>query len=160
MANAEAVTEYVNVFPVGQEHNAQKVSIINSKHVFQLTPIICFPSTVCPEGYYGDHCMNPCECPNDNFMCHPARGCICRHGYTGRTCEDTLVKAIMSPDESNYGSVVAYVVVILTIFLAMLFGLWYYYKKRVNNLKNEVAHVQYIADQQALSSGKKDILSI
>lgn len=39
--------------------------------------------SVCPEGYYGDHCMEPCECKNDFFVCHPADGCICRHGYAG-----------------------------------------------------------------------------
>lgn len=41
------------------------------------------PILVCPEGYYGDHCMEPCECKNDFFTCHPSEGCICRHGYTG-----------------------------------------------------------------------------
>lgn len=98
--------------------------------------------------------MNPCECLNDNFMCHPAEGCICRHGYAGSTCEDTLIKAnTMAPNENSYGTVVAYVIVIVMVLLAMLFALWYYYKKRVNNLRNEIAHVQYIADQQTLSSG-------
>jgi hypothetical protein len=45
---------------------------------------------VCPEGYYGDHCMMPCECPNENFLCHAKDGCVCRQGYTG-TCDVTLV---------------------------------------------------------------------
>ncbi|KAK9737372.1 Brain and reproductive organ-expressed protein (BRE) [Popillia japonica] len=112
---------------------------------------------ICPEGYHGDHCMNPCECLNDNYMCHPANGCVCRQGFTGERCEDTLAKAKIMPNENNYGTVVAYVLVIVIILLAMLVALWYYYKKRVNNLKNEIAHVQYIADQQTLSSDRNHI---
>jgi hypothetical protein len=38
---------------------------------------------VCPEGYYGDHCMEACECINDFFICHPSEGCICKHGHGG-----------------------------------------------------------------------------
>jgi hypothetical protein len=27
--------------------------------------------------------MMPCECPNENFLCHAKDGCVCRQGYTG-----------------------------------------------------------------------------
>ena len=39
--------------------------------------------SVCDEGYYGSHCMNHCQCDNDNFICHPVDGCRCRVGFTG-----------------------------------------------------------------------------
>ena len=32
----------------------------------------------------------PCECPNENFLCHAKDGCVCRQGYTG-TCDVTVV---------------------------------------------------------------------
>ena len=32
--------------------------------------------------------MMPCECPNENFLCHAKDGCVCRQGYTG-TCDVT-----------------------------------------------------------------------
>lgn len=42
---------------------------------------------VCTEGYYGDHCMQPCQCPNENYICNPFRGCECKIGYGGDLCE-------------------------------------------------------------------------
>jgi hypothetical protein len=50
-----------------------------------LHPVVyhVFMFEVCPEGYYGDHCMMPCECPNENFLCHAKDGCVCRQGFTG-----------------------------------------------------------------------------
>ncbi|XP_026685633.1 brefeldin A-inhibited guanine nucleotide-exchange protein 1-like [Diaphorina citri] len=35
---------------------------------------------VCPESYYGDHCMKQCDCINENFVCHPVKGCVCKQG--------------------------------------------------------------------------------
>jgi hypothetical protein len=34
--------------------------------------------------------MMPCECPNENFLCHAKDGCVCRQGYTGM-CDVTVV---------------------------------------------------------------------
>jgi hypothetical protein len=41
---------------------------------------------VCPEGFFGSHCMNTCNCPNLNFACHPALGCVCKSGFRGSNC--------------------------------------------------------------------------
>lgn len=83
----------VDVRRDGPELHVPRVSLENysgcsTKEEYMLNYIYqklynCLPISVCPEGYYGDHCMEPCECKNDFFMCHPAEGCICRHGYTG-----------------------------------------------------------------------------
>lgn len=103
---------------------------------------------ICPEGYYGDHCMMPCECPNENFLCHAKDGCVCRQGFTGEHC-DTLQysKNVQEKEGQNYGSMAAGVIVAL-ILVAIIVALLFYYKRRVANLKTEIAHVQYIADPQ------------
>lgn len=44
---------------------------------------IIYDFTVCPDQYYGDHCMSICNCPSEKFICHAVDGCVCRHGYTG-----------------------------------------------------------------------------
>jgi hypothetical protein len=54
---------------------------------------------------------------------------------------------VQEKDAENYGSVVAGVVVAL-ILVAIIVALVFYYKRRVANLKTEIAHVQYIADPQ------------
>ena len=28
----------------------------------------------CPEGYWGDDCSEPCQCPGHNYVCDPVRG--------------------------------------------------------------------------------------
>lgn len=99
--------------------------------------------------------MNPCECKSDNFYCQPIEGCICRYGFTGADCTQSMFEAkVIQHEGQHFGSIVAYVLIILILFVCTIILLWFYYKRRVNNLKNEIAHVQYIADQQALSPGK------
>ena len=61
------------IYIIQKKKNEQNVTYILS----------IFVNLVCPEGYYGDHCMEPCDCKNDFYICHPVDGCICRHGYTG-----------------------------------------------------------------------------
>ena len=58
----------------------------------------------------------------------------------------------------SYGFVAAGVVVAL-ILVAIIVALLFYYRKRVANLKTEIAHVQYIADPQ-IPPGKKIYLII
>lgn len=96
--------------------------------------------------------MTPCECKNDNFVCHPAEGCICRHGFTGDNCDTTLYALQTQHEGSNYGSVVAGVMVAL-ILVGIIVALLFYYRRRVANLKTQIVHVQYIADAQSLSPG-------
>lgn len=112
---------------------------------------LLFILLVCPEGYYGDHCMFPCECPNDNFQCHPVQGCVCRHGLTGINCEEQLYASIKQNQSDSITSIVVGIFVSLLIIASLLGFL--YYRRRVANLKTEIAHVQYIADQNGFSPG-------
>lgn len=100
---------------------------------------------VCPEGFYGNHCMDACECPAGNFLCHAARGCVCMVGWSGKNCDERMAQARI--DEGSSGSVLAVVLTILfvCIFAAMLL----YYRRRVANLKAEVNHVvNYMTQEQ------------
>lgn len=96
--------------------------------------------------------MTPCECKNDNFVCHPVEGCICRHGFYGDNCDTNLRASSTQEQESSYGSIVAGVMVALML-VSVIVALWFYYRRRVQNLKTQIIHVQYIADAQSLSPG-------
>ncbi|XP_066581740.1 protein draper isoform X5 [Prorops nasuta] len=102
---------------------------------------------ICPEGYFGDHCMKPCECKNDEFfICHPADGCICRHGYAGPNCDEQLFsRNVQEKEEAGYGSVVAGIFAAI-IVIAMTLAGWFYHRRRVADLKKEMAQVHYIAE--------------
>jgi hypothetical protein len=78
--------------------------------------------------------------------------------FPGENC-DTLQysKNVQEKDSENYGSMAAGVVVAL-ILVAIIVALLFYYRRRVANLKTEIAHVQYIADPQAAPGDDERIL--
>ncbi|KAJ8957154.1 hypothetical protein NQ318_007714 [Aromia moschata] len=97
--------------------------------------------------------MKPCECTNDNYFCHPAEGCICKHGFNGINCkESTILGQVYPPidQDGGYGVIVA-IIMVSIIFIAVVVLLVFYYRRRVANLKTEIAHVQYIADPTGYS---------
>ncbi|XP_060660311.1 protein draper isoform X5 [Drosophila nasuta] len=112
---------------------------------------ICLPGwmgdncgSICPEGLYGDYCMHSCDCPSSNFQCHAAQGCVCRRGYTGENCDELIASQRVAEsvqESSNAG--VALSLVLLTIFMAIICAVFLYYRRRVSNLKTEIAHVHY-----------------
>jgi hypothetical protein len=75
----------------------------------------------------------------------------------GEHC-DTLQysKNIQEKEGQNYGSMAAGVVVAL-ILVAIIVALLFYYRRRVANLKTEIAHVQYIADPEAAPGNAEHI---
>lgn len=54
---------------------------------------------VCPEGFYGSHCLDSCNCETSNFVCHVAHGCVCRQGFTGTRCDAQAGKIIEAEDK-------------------------------------------------------------
>lgn len=116
---------------------------------------------VCPEGYYGDHCMEPCQCPNENFVCHSVTGCICKHEWSGPNCTERNILGQVFKQEptQNSASIVAGVLVSLLVLVTIV-GILLYYRRRISNLKTEIAHVHYIAETQHTSNGNVIFLYI
>lgn len=101
---------------------------------------------VCPEGYFGDHCLDPCECDNDNFICDPAKGCVCRAGFAGVDCQPPSAAnrndKEVTNKEDGLGSAGAGVLVALLLVLLLLIGAVFYYRRRFKP-KLEVPPVHY-----------------
>ena len=70
----------------GWVNAVKKVILINktSHHFICNNAFFYVCYSVCPEGHYGDHCMEACNCPGPNFLCHPAEGCKCKIGFKGK----------------------------------------------------------------------------
>uniref|UniRef100_A0A2A4JCP2 EGF-like domain-containing protein n=1 Tax=Heliothis virescens TaxID=7102 RepID=A0A2A4JCP2_HELVI len=104
----------------------------------------------CPEGYFGDHCMQACNCSSEgNWVCDPVAGCICHRGFVGEHCDthatDAIVTGIDPRNTSNSGLTVV-ILILAFICAATAILVLLYYRKRVRNLKREIAHVHYTAD--------------
>ncbi|TGZ54286.1 Multiple epidermal growth factor-like domains protein 10, partial [Temnothorax longispinosus] len=97
---------------------------------------------ICPEGYYGHHCLETCECKNEFFRCHSVEGCICRQGYTGENCDVQLFSRNIQ--EKDIKDILAGVFAIIVIIGALLAG-WMCRRRRMADVKNEIAQVQYTA---------------
>lgn len=55
---------------------------------------------VCPEGYYGLHCIESCQCKSDKFVCHVKEGCVCRQGFRGENCDEAVVGRLVDGTDS------------------------------------------------------------
>lgn len=120
---------------------------------------------VCPEGLYGVHCMEYCSCPSVQFVCHAAKGCICRIGYTGVDCLTPTMGALESDrgksafwregEQLSHASIAGHSagttwgVVVALMLVGVIVAVSMYFRRRVHNLKTEIAHVQYTADPQS-----------
>lgn len=104
---------------------------------------------VCPEGFYGNHCMESCNCPSGNFVCHAAHGCVCSSGYTGDKCDVSLAEAKIHQKEDASNAGLAWGLVLAVMFVGVIVALVLYYRRRVANLKAEVNHVvNYMCQEQ------------
>ncbi|XP_073841078.1 multiple EGF like domains draper isoform X3 [Musca autumnalis] len=102
---------------------------------------------VCPEGFYGEHCMRSCQCASPNFVCQATDGCVCRKGFTGPNCDLTKAEQHIQEAERDTGRAgLAWGLSLAILFVAIIIAVIFYYRRRVSNLKTEIAHVQYISD--------------
>ncbi|KAI8424350.1 hypothetical protein MSG28_002890 [Choristoneura fumiferana] len=93
--------------------------------------------TACEPGWWGAGCSSPCRCARQ-APCRANDGyCRCPPGYTGAYCTQL--------GESHAGLSAALVVLVLLCVAAVVLVLLYY-RKRVHNLKREMAHVHYTAN--------------
>ncbi|XP_037810487.1 protein draper isoform X5 [Lucilia sericata] len=102
---------------------------------------------VCPEGFYGEHCMRSCQCTSPNFVCQATDGCVCRKGFTGENCDILKAEQRIQEAEVETGRAgLAWGLSLAILFVAVIIAVIFYYRRRVSNLKTEIAHVQYISD--------------
>lgn len=103
--NAVRMMVIVCVKPVGWEIVAKKVSCIYEfstlANILSSINVIMF-LLVCPEGYYGLHCIEQCNCPSARFQCHVAEGCVCRQGYEGKLCDIPKSQQVIDVQPGNY----------------------------------------------------------
>lgn len=118
---------------------------------FVLICIIYRLLLVCPEGFYGLHCMEFCSCPSAQFVCQVARGCVCRQGFMGPTCETPSrdAAAIASDRENTSSSGTTWGVVVAMLLVGIIVVLVLYYKRRERTLKTVIADVEYHANPQS-----------
>lgn len=122
-------------------------------------------------GFFGKHCMDFCSCPSPQFVCHAAHGCVCRVGFSGTDCltpkgqfqelhngkidchfivNVPYLSSIrfcfffFSTGQSSAG--IAWGIIVALGLVAVIIFISLYFRRRVRNLKTEIAHVQYIAD--------------
>lgn len=102
---------------------------------------------VCPEGFYGQHCMEFCSCLSTQYVCHVAYGCICRQGFMGTDCM-TPSRSIQEQDEESNKAGIAWGVVVAMILIGVIIAVLLYYRRKVRHLKTEIADVEYHANPQ------------
>ncbi|CAO1410958.1 unnamed protein product [Diamesa serratosioi] len=109
---------------------------------------------ICPEGFYGKDCVETCNCDQKlNSVCHPAHGCVCRIGFTGKNCEvpsqDRII-GYQSNDASKAGVIWGLMLSLIATCLIIL--LVVYYRRRVANLKAEFNHVvKYMTEDPSIT---------
>lgn len=81
---------------------------------------------------------------------------MCKHGFTGDDCEESnILRTYRQPDDQKSGvGVIVAVILVSIIFIAIVVLVIFYYRRRVSNLKTEIAHVQYISDAAAFPPGE------
>ena len=90
---------------------------------------------------------------NDNFICHPASGCVCREGFKGEQCDIAIYSPVSDKSQlgeavvqsGNHGGLIGGLIVSILLIVVVV-GALVYYRRRITHLKSELAHVQYIAD--------------
>ncbi|KAF7992839.1 hypothetical protein HCN44_005183 [Aphidius gifuensis] len=104
----------------------------------------------CEDKYYSPNFSKGfCNCKNENYVCHPTDGCVCMYGYTGSTCEEPLFIAtnvLQQKSESSYSGVFVAALFSACLAISILVAGLMYHRRRVADLKLEIAHVQYIAE--------------
>lgn len=96
--------------------------------------------------------MEACTCPNDNFLCHPVHGCVCKNGYVGQGCSETInvqERVALTPEPSystnSVGGIIAGIIVAIIVIVALI-GVVVYLLRRNHRLKQDQLYVQYMAN--------------
>ncbi|ODM97195.1 hypothetical protein Ocin01_09486, partial [Orchesella cincta] len=125
----------------------------------------------CPEGYYGDHCVHFCACASEDYICDPVVGCKLPGAFNEMTneifpvqgssesfqCYRVVGSTESEPrteqagqDGSSAGKIVLAVIGLL-LFVLIVICIVFYYRRRINKLKQDV-HVHYKANPGGIGS--------
>ena len=75
---------------------------------------------VCPEGFYGSNCLEVCTCNRKpNFVCHPSHGCVCKAGWRGKNCDESIYSA--STAEPEEGEHLFWIYILLKLLIRLKF---------------------------------------
>lgn len=146
MPDVARMTAIAFVIPVGWEHTVKMVKI-SGFFWSKLSKLFhFFLLTVCPEGFYGQHCMDFCSCSSPQFVCHVAYGCICRQGFMGTDCL-TPSRSAQEQEQPNSAGI-AWGIVVALVLIGVIVAVLLYYRRKVRDLKTIVADVEYHANPQ------------
>ncbi len=149
VSSSASVRMEVNAIPPLERASVNQVlletirfSILNSHHFFHLQGYIgLLCSETCPDGFFGDNCINVCSCPNKNFQCDPVQGCVCKNGFTGKNC-DQIDKEYSAQVEEHKTSGFPFIVFFCVITLVITGVAAFYYRRKFTELK-ELLYVEY-----------------
>lgn len=66
---------------------------------------------VCPEGFFGNNCLEVCTCNRKpNFVCHTAHGCVCKSGWRGKNCDESIYAASTAEEEGKTIKILTFVI--------------------------------------------------
>ncbi len=73
--------------------NSQHITISLFAWLFNIYAVGLTFILVCPNGFYGQDCLDECSCINGE--CHPVTGlCSCFAGYVGAACNTSMFYAL------------------------------------------------------------------
>lgn len=103
---------------------------------------------MCPEGYFGQHCLGECACKSERFVCHAAHGCICRQGFIGDDCSKLKHDAQEQVKEETSSAGIAWGVAVSLLLVGVIVFVLLHYRRKIRNLKTTIADVEFHANPQ------------
>lgn len=72
--------------------------VMYSIEICLIFKIFFLPNIVCPKGFFGDNCIETCDCRNNATCNHENGECICKPGWKGRFCDKGIICTLYELD--------------------------------------------------------------